>query len=159
MNKFGHKTGVFFRFGLIDLFFAQACFGLGMVAGWLLSAHQPGYLRLVEGAVCGLFIYFALIYPFYRGLKLYPMYLPPCPCCGRCQEGFYFNESGWPRVSLKCPTCDDEFVIWHNGKPGDQETWEKPVLALKWPYAFGRYKRVQKPESGAPANLGSAGTT
>jgi hypothetical protein len=147
---------MFFRFGLIDVLFAQVCFGIGMVVGWLLSSHLAGYFRLAEGALCGLCLYLALIYPFYRGLKLYPMYLPRCPCCGRSQEGFYFDEAAWPRVRFKCPTCDGEFVIWHNGNPSDQETWEKPVLALKWPYALGRFKRVKRPEPGAAPNLGSA---
>jgi hypothetical protein len=30
-------------------------------------------------------------------------------------------------------SCDP--VVWLNGKPGDQETQDKPVLALTWPYA------------------------
>jgi hypothetical protein len=101
-------------------------------------------------------MYFALIYPFYRGFKLFPMILPQCPCCGRFQEGFHILGGNWPRIIFRCPTCDGAFVIWHNGKPSDQETWEKPVLALKWPYAFGIYKRARKPEPGTAPNVGSA---
>ena len=132
----------------MDLFFAIVCIALGMVVG-LLSSHLPRYSRPVAGPLGGLFVYLALMYPFYRGLKLFPVMTPRCPCCGRFQDGFHILSGDWPRLSFRCPTCDGEFVIWYNGKPGDQETWEKPVLALKWPYAFGRYKRAKKPEPGA----------
>jgi hypothetical protein len=33
--------------------------------------------------------------------------------------------------------CSGELVIWRRGVPGRKEAWEKPVLAWKWPYAFG----------------------
>jgi len=101
-------------------------------------------------------MYLALIYPFYRGLKLFPMILPRCPCCGRFQYGFHILGGRWPQISFRCPMCDGEFVIWHNGKPSDQETWEKPVLALKGPYAFGIYKRAKKHGPVAAQNAGSA---
>jgi hypothetical protein len=59
------------------------------------------------------------------------MILPRCPFCRNFQHGFHILGGQYPRVTFRCPTCNGEFVIWHNGKPGDQETWEKPVLALK----------------------------
>ena len=36
------------RFGLIDLFFAIACFGIGLAVGLSLSSSLPGYLRLAQ---------------------------------------------------------------------------------------------------------------
>ena len=93
-------------------------------------------------------MYLALMYPFYRALKLFPIITPRCPCCGSFQDGYHIVHDNWPRISFRCPTCDGEFVIWYNGKPSAQETWEQPVLVLKWPYAFGIYKRAKKPEPG-----------
>ncbi len=140
------------RFNLIDLFFAVACGLIGVVIGLSLSRQLPWYLRPVAVPLSGLCIYLALVYPFYRGLKLYPLILPRCPCCNRLQDGFHFSDADWPRVRFRCPTCDGEFVIWHNGKPSDQETWETPVLTLNWPYALGVYKRAKRPEQGAAPN-------
>lgn len=73
------------------------------------------------------------------------MVLPRCPCCNQHQPGYHFFGE-WPRVTYRCPTCNGEFIIWHNGHPSGEETWDKPVLALKWPYALGRYKKMKKPE-------------
>ena len=144
------------RFNLIDVLFMDACIIIGVIGGALLSSHRYGPPRLVAmglGAVC---MYLALVYPFNRGLRRYPMLLPRCPCCSRLeQKGFHFCGN-WPRIIFRCPLCDGEFVFWHNGKPDDEETWEKPVLALKWPYAFGIYKRVKKPETNAAPTAGSA---
>ena len=144
------------RFNLIDVLFMDGCIIIGTIAGALLTSHRQGPLRLVAmglGSVC---VYVALVYPFYRGFRCYQMLLPRCPCCRRRdQKGFHICGN-WPRIIFRCPLCDGEFVVWHNGKPGDEETWEKPVLALKWPYALGRYKRVKKPETEAAPKAGSA---
>ena len=134
------------RFSLIDLLFAIASLVIGGVLGSLLISGLSTHHRPIAAAFGGICVYLALIYPFYRGLKLFPMVLPRCPCCGSFQRGFHFLAGGWPRIIFRCPSCNGEFVIWHNGKPGEQETWDKPVLALKWPYAFGIYKRMKKPE-------------
>ncbi len=52
----------------------------------------------------------------------------------------------WPRITFRCGICDGEFVVWHDGTVGSDETWEVPVLVLKWPYLFGPYRKVEKPE-------------
>jgi hypothetical protein len=144
------------RFNLIDVLFMDACIIIGMIVGALLSSHRHGPPRLVAmglGAVC---MYLAVVYPFYRGFRRYPMLLPRCPCCRRRdQKGFHVCGNR-PRIIFRCPLCDGEFVVWHNGKPGDEETWEKPVLALNRPYALGIYNRVKKPETDAAPNAGSA---
>ena len=136
------------RIGLIDQLFMIATIVIGALLGRLLAPHVSQPLQLLVQALCVASLYLALMYPFYRGLKLVPMILPRCPCCGNFQKGFYFLEVQWPRITFRCPSCNGEFVIWHNGTPGDQETWEKPVLALKWPYALGTYKRMSKPDPG-----------
>jgi len=136
------------RFGLIDVLFLSASLTIGLVIGLSLSPRLPGYIRPIAVPLAGLSMYLALVYPFYRGLKLYPMILPRCPCCGHFQDGFHIWDEFWPKIIFRCPTCAGEFVVWHNGKPGDQETWETPVLVLKWPYALGIYKRIKKPEVG-----------
>lgn len=136
------------RFGLMDLLFAAACIAVGYVAGFSLSSPLPQYLRVVAAALSGLGVYIAFVYPFYRGLKLFPLLLPRCACCSKFQDQLEILCGRWPRVRFRCPTCRGEFVIWLNGKPGNGETWETPVLALKWPYAFGRYQRLRKPEPG-----------
>jgi hypothetical protein len=147
------------RFNLLDLLFAYACTAIGTLIGLSLSSDLPRYSRLVAAALGAVSVYLALIYPFYRGLKLFPLILPRCPCCARCPfwektpVGFEILAVCWPRVRFRCPTCNGEFSVWHNGKPGDQETWENPVLALKWPYAFGIYKRANQPEPGTAASV------
>jgi hypothetical protein len=141
------------------LFFESACFLIGTILGCQFTFYLPWYLRWAAPLLGAVGVYFALMYPFYRGLKLYPMVLPRCPCCGKFQEGFHILGVDWPRVSLRCPTCDGEFVIWHNGKAGDRERWETPVLALKWPYAFGIYSLAKKPEPASERNAGSTDAT
>ena len=136
------------RFNLIDLLFATVSMAIGAVLGKSLALGAPSHLRAIAMVFGGVCVYLALIYPFYRGLKLFPMILPRCPCCGNFQAGFHILDPVWPRITLRCPSCNGEFIIWHNGRPSDQETWEKPVLVLKWPYAFGTYKRMKKPEAG-----------
>jgi len=134
------------RFGLIDLLFAIACIAIGMVLGQRVASGLPTVLRAFAGAGAGVGLYLVLIYPLYRGLRLLPMILPRCPCCRSFQHGFHILGGSWPRINFRCPSCAGEFVVWYNGSPDDQETWDKPVLALKWPYALGRYRRLQRPE-------------
>lgn len=140
-------------FRLHDLLFAIVCMTIGVVGVSSLSSHLAGGLRIVVWILGGLGVYLAFVYPFYRGLKLLPMVLPRCPCCQHLQREFHIIGGCWPRIWFRCPSCDGEFVIWHNGKAGADETWEKPVLLLKWPYAFGIYKRSQMPECGAAAGI------
>jgi hypothetical protein len=131
------------RFGLIDLLIAVFFAAVGVVAAELLGRMFPFYLTPLAVALCAICLYVAVLAPIYRTFRLFPMILPRCPCCEKFQSGFHFTQ-GWPRVVYRCPTCKGEFVIWHNGRPGGGETWERPVLALKWPYAFGRYKRISR---------------
>ncbi len=137
------------RFSLLDLLFAVIC----MTAGALIA--EPHAIKLLPSspkialsfaAICGICLYLALVYPVYRGLKLFPLWLPQCPHCGQ-REGYHTNCEHWPCVNFQCASCNREFAVWHNGKPGIHETWEKPVLALKWPYALGRYCKMRKPDS------------
>lgn len=138
------------RYGLIDFLFLTACITIGMVIGQAAAPGLPTQLRLFAGPVAAVVLYLVLVYPVYRGLRLFPMILPRCPCCRNFQHGFHVSRS-WPRAIFSCPSCNGEFVIWYNGAPGDSETWDRPVLVLKWPYAFGRYRRVERPEPGAAA--------
>lgn len=140
------------RFGLIDLLFAIACIATGMVLGHVVALELPASLRAFAGPVAGAGVYSLLVYPFYRALRLFPMILPRCPCCAKFQNGFHILGGQYPRITFRCPTCNGEFVIWHNGNPGEEETWDRPVLALRWPYALGRYCGIQKPEQDGPAN-------
>ncbi len=97
---------------------------------WYWSA-VPGYIALI---------------PFvYRKFGLLPMLLPRCACCGQWGEGFYVLDN-WPRITFRCWQCEGEFVVWMDGKVGSDETWEAPVLVLKWPYVFGPYRKVEKPK-------------
>jgi hypothetical protein len=134
-----------FGFNLIDLLFVVACIAIGAPLGRFLASGLPEDFRSGAGLVGAVGTYLVLVYPFYRGLRRFPMVHPRCPCCRQFQPGFHILAAAWPRVVFQCPSCKGEFVIWHNGKPGDQETWETPVLALKWPYAFGIYRRMKKP--------------
>jgi len=145
------------RFGLIDLLIGIIFVTVGAFLGASLSAHLPPYLQPLAELLGAIVVYLAVVYPVYRGFRLFPMILPRCPCCRIFQQGFQILHVDWPRVTFKCPSCDGKFVIWHNGKPGSQETWEKPVLALKWPYAFGRYKRMEKPGGRKERNCGNSG--
>lgn len=134
-------------FNLIDLLIVIVSIAIGMIIGNALSPSLPAFLRPIAKVLASTAVYLVVVYPIYRTFKLFPMILPRCPCCNKFQQGFHIlSTHAWPRVTYRCPTCNGEFVIWHNGKPTAQETWDKPVLALKWPYAFGRYKRTRKPE-------------
>ena len=102
-----------------------------LVSMLVLVATIPGYVALA---------------PFvYRRFGLLPMLLPRCACCGKWGEGFHVLSS-WPRIIYRCGGCDGEFVVWHDGKVGSDETWQSPVLVLKWPYLFGPYRKVEKPK-------------
>ncbi len=144
------------RFGLIDLLIAIFFTTVGTVVTQLLGRIYPSYLTRIVVPACVVNLYLTVLAPIYRRFRLFPMILPRCPCCGNFQKGFHFTQ-GWPRVVFRCPTCKGEFVIWHNGKPGDDETWDRPVMVLKWPYAFGRYKRVNKAVVLDSARQGDAG--
>ena len=133
-------------FNTFDLIFLIASIAIGAMLGQFLASDLPAHFRAIAKAFGAISVYVVLIYPVYRGLRRFPMVHPRCPCCGEFQPGFHVLGGGWPRINFRCPSCNGEFVIWHNGKPGEQETWDKPVLALKWPYAFGIYKRMKKPE-------------
>jgi hypothetical protein len=134
------------RFSLVDLLIAMFFLAIGGVsAEFLLGTFPSRWTRIIAFA-CAIGLYLAVLAPLYRRFRLFPMILPRCPCCREFQNGFHIAPA-WPRVVYRCPTCSGEFVIWHNGQPGDDETWERPVLALKWPYAFGRYQRIEKPTS------------
>ena len=133
------------RYSLIDLLIAIAFIGLGSGLGGCFAHDGPHSFGFLAGGFVGACAYVAAICPIYRRFRFLPMMLPRCPCCKKFQDGFHFTRA-WPRVTYRCPTCNGEFVIWHNGKVAGEETWEKPVLVLKWPYAFGRYKRMEKPE-------------
>ena len=127
---------------------------VGAIAAKLLYFMFPSYLTEAAIPVCAVCLYLAVVAPIYRRFRLFPMILPRCPCCGKFQNGFHFIH-GWPRVTFRCPTCEGEFVIRLNGKPGNSETWERPVLALKWPYAFGRYRRMRWMPNGRTGSLKS----
>ena len=133
------------RFSLIDLLVLTASFTAGALVADAFFPSSPMLLRLVTKALAGLIIYLAIVYPIYRGFRLFPLVLPRCPCCKKFQNGFHF-DGAWPRITYCCPTCGGEFIIWHNGKPTKDETWDKPVLVLKWPYVTGRYTKMIKSE-------------
>lgn len=142
--QFGHEK--YMRLGLLDLLFWIACMAVGMVLVHWVASDLPTQLRPFAGPIAGMFIYLVLICPLYRGLKLFPILFPRCPCCRSFQRGFDILGGVWPRVRYRCPSCVGEFIIWHQGTPDDQETWDTPVLALKCPYAFGRFRKLLKPE-------------
>lgn len=96
--------------------------------------------------VVTILIYYLALAPFvYRKFGLSPMRLPRCACCGQWGEGFHVLAN-WPRIRCRCFQCEGEFVVWFDGKVGRDETWETPVLILKWPYVFGPYRKVEKPK-------------
>ena len=134
------------RYGMIDLLFAVACLSAGMIIGSHFTSFLPKGFRTVVAISAGLGVYLTLIYPFYRGLRLFPMILPRCPCCRTFQPAFRILGGEYPCIRFECPGCNGEFIIWFNGQAGDQEDWERPVLVLKWPYALGRYCKATKPE-------------
>ena len=134
-------------YALIDLLIFIALFYIGVFVAWLLTNDLPKVLRSFACFFIGICTYLAIICPISRKLKRHPIWMPHCPCCGKFQNGFHIlDQRGWPRITFRCPSCNGEFVIWHNGKVGDKETWDKPVLTLNWPYAFGRYKKMTRPE-------------
>lgn len=139
------------RLSLIDLLlliaFAGFSSGLGLPLAHELSPHIPPLVTLAVSWLIGLLAYLGIACPLYRKCRWKPMLLPRCPCCNKRQDGFQFMPA-WPRVTYRCPTCNGEFVIWHNGAVTGDEAWDKPVLALKWPYVFGRYRRMRRPEQG-----------
>jgi hypothetical protein len=134
------------RFGLIDFLYAIACLAIGLGSGVLLAPEISIWLSLLAGVPIGLGVYLVLLYPFYRGMKLMPIVLPRCPCCESIQWTHQILGGPWPRLRFRCTSCNDLFVVWFNGKPGKTETWEAPVLLLKWPYAFGRYRLTRQPK-------------
>jgi hypothetical protein len=137
------------RFSLIDLLlfiaFAGITSAIGTGLALSLAPHIPIPITIIATWLIGIFAYLATACPLYRKFRWKPLLLPRCPCCNKRQEGFHFIPA-WPRVIYKCPSCNGEFVIWHNGQIADSETWDKPVLTLSWPYVFGRYKKETKPE-------------
>jgi hypothetical protein len=140
------------RLGVIDVLFGIGCIAVGAALGQWLAPDLPASLGLLAETVAGVSVYFALVYPFYRSFRLLPIILPRCPCCAKNQQGFDILGGHFPRIAFRCVTCNGEFAVWLNGTPGDQETWEKPVLALKWPYALGRYRRMPPETGAAPEN-------
>ena len=137
------------RWGLIDMLILVFSIAIGAFLGHFGEPFLPQALRPAATVVGAVAVYLAIVYPIYRGFKLLPMILPRCPCCKQFQQGFHFTQA-WPRITYRCPTGRGEFVIWHTGKPTAEETWDKPVLALKWPYALGTYKRLIKHEPATP---------
>ena len=131
------------RLTLIDFMFPVVWFGFiaGIIAPSFLP-HYPSVFMFVMAAV----VYYLALAPFvYRKFGLLPMLLPRCACCGQWGEGFYVLDN-WPRITYRCWQCEGEFVVWHDGKVGSDETWETPVLVLKWPYVFGPYRKMEKPK-------------
>jgi hypothetical protein len=147
------------RVSLIDVLIALAIVIVGaliamsifyvmvLACGLILPSETSEAVVIPASMIAGICFYLALAAPIYRHFRFLPMLLPRCPCCEKRQEGFHFLPD-WPRIRYRCPQCDGEFVIWHNGRPTDEETWDNPVLVLKWPYVLGRYKRAEKPNGG-----------
>jgi hypothetical protein len=102
--------------------------------------------RLIAMPIGGICVCLALVAPIYRHLHFLPMLFPRCPFCKKRPNRLYYSCC-WPRIRCGCSECHGEFVVWLDGQPTVEETWDTPVLALKWPYVYGRYKRVEKPET------------
>ena len=146
-------------FTLIDMLFVIACMMIGSLLSLWLIRHIPGRdipvgLRpiaflLVFPPFPGMCIYLALVCPVYRAFRFRPLLLPKCPGCGVRRGSYDILSRGWPSITAQCPGCKGEFKVWFNGKPGKEETWERPVLTLNWPYIFGRYNIAQKPKGDA----------
>ena len=132
------------RLTLMDLTIPVVWFSviIGIIAPSFLPHYPLVSMLVLVAALPG---YIALIPVVYRKFGLLPMLLPRCACCGKRGEGFHVLVD-WPRITYRCPRCEGEFVVWHDGKVGGDETWEAPVLVLKWPYAFGPYRKVEKPK-------------
>jgi hypothetical protein len=118
--------------------------GIGFVGGIIAPSFLPHYPPVFMLFAVVLVYYLALAPFVYRKFGLPPMLLPRCACCGQWGEGFHVLWN-WPRIRYRCNECDGEFVVWHDGEVGSDETWEGPVLVLKWPYVFGPYRKVEKP--------------
>jgi hypothetical protein len=119
---------------------------LGHVLAQMLPADGVKITEEIAAMVAGACCCLAFAAPVYRRLHFFPMLFPRCPLCKKRPD--HLHHSGeWPRLRCGCSECHGEFVIWLNGRPSDKETWDAPVLALKWPYVFGRYQRVEKPET------------
>ena len=131
------------RFSLIDCMIPVVWFGFMLGAASSFLPHYPFVSMLIVVAVIPGYI---ALTPFvYRKFGLPPMLLPRCACCGKWGEGLHVLWN-WPRIRYRCNECEGEFVVWHDGKVGSDETWEAPVLVLKWPYVFGPYRKVEKPK-------------
>ena len=144
------------RFSLIDLIIFTAFAGISSAAGLQLSdvlqPQIPGIICMAAAWVLGLLAYLAAACPLYRRFRWRPLLLPRCPHCNSQKDGFQLSQA-WPRINYKCLSCSGEFVIWHSGRVTEDETWDKPVLAIKWPYVFGVYKRMSKHLSGIRLNV------
>jgi hypothetical protein len=146
-----------FGFDLKDGLIAGFFMAVGLlIVRQLLAGMFPPFLTETAGCVFGFLLYLAVAAPIYRTFRWRPMIHPRCQCCRNFQAGFYYTGT-WPRIVYKCPTCTGEFIIWFNGKVGNTETWDKPVLALKWPYVLGRYKKMNKPTASDPKQAGVSG--
>ena len=131
------------QFTLVELMIPV---GLFFISSFIAAPFLPHYpLVYVLILVATIPVYIALAPFFYRRFRFLPMLLPRCACCGQWGEGFYVLDN-WPRITFRCFKCDGEFVVWTGGKVGSDETWEAPVLVLKWPYVFGPYRKVEKPK-------------
>ena len=130
------------RYTLIDGLIPVGFFFIGLIIAPSFLLHYPlVYMSIMVAVV----LYIALAAFIYRKFRLLPMILPRCACCGQWGEGFDVLNN-WPRITCRCWKCDGEFVVWFDGKVGSDETWEAPVLVLKWPYVFGPYRKVEKPK-------------
>ena len=129
------------RLTLIDLIIPVVWFGvtIGFIAPSFLPHYPLVSILVLVAVVPG---YVALIAFVHRKFGLLPMLLPRCACCRQRGEGFHVLTD-WPRVTYRCSRCEGEFVVWHDGKVGG-ETWEAPVLVLKWPYVWGPYRKVER---------------
>ena len=132
------------RLTLMDLIISVVWFSVIIV--FIAPSFLPNYplvsMLVLVAALPG---YIALIPFVYRKFGLPSMLLPRCACCGKWGEGLHVLWN-WPRIRYRCDGCEGEFVVWHDGKVGSDETWEAPVLVLRWPYLFGPYRKVEKPE-------------
>jgi hypothetical protein len=141
------------RLGLLDLLFVVVSVSLGALLGRFFGGYLPVSMRLPAMLLCGIGMYASLICPFYCHLRLFPMILPRCPCCGYLPAGYHV-EGCWPRIYCRCHNCQKEFLLWMNGHVDEPEPESVPVLVLRWPYAFGRYIRVN--DSYQPQTAGAS---
>jgi hypothetical protein len=137
------------RFNLVDLLMAIFFTGLGAALATTVTPDWPDNVQKPLGVLAGICLYLAVVYPIYRTLGLLPMVFPRCPCCHK-RADVYELGGRWPRILWHCTLCGGDFLVWHNGKPEEPEAEEKPVLALRWPYAFGRYVQASKNDETSP---------